>query len=53
VVSFDDVKQVAAFLPRYRIVMQLIHSDTDQRSDMFPFMFAASLEQASIGDQCL
>jgi hypothetical protein len=33
--------------------MQLIHSDTDQRSDVFTFMFSASLEKASIGDQCL
>jgi hypothetical protein len=53
VVSFDDVKQVAAFLPGYRIVVQLVHADTKQRLDVFPFMLTASLEQAGIAYKCL
>jgi hypothetical protein len=48
VVSFDDVKQVAAFLPGYRIFMQLIHADKDQCFDVFALMLAASLKQARI-----
>jgi hypothetical protein len=48
VVSFDDVKQVAAFLPGYGIVVQLVHANTDQSFDMFALMFATSLKQARI-----
>jgi hypothetical protein len=44
VVSFDDVVQVLAFLPGYRIVVQLVHADTNQSLDVFALMFAASLE---------
>jgi hypothetical protein len=49
---FDDVVQVAALLPRYRIVVQLIHADAEQRFDVFSLMFAASLEQARIAHKC-
>jgi hypothetical protein len=48
VVSFDDVKQVAAFLPGYRIFMQLIHANKDQSLDVFALVFAASLKQTGI-----
>jgi hypothetical protein len=52
IVSFDDVVQVAALLPGYRIVVQLIHADAEQRFDVFSLMFAASLEQAGIAHKC-
>jgi hypothetical protein len=42
-----------ALLPRYRIVVQLIHADTKQSFDVFALMLTASLEQAGVAYQCL